>query len=149
LKEEDKEYFLGLKKIAGNDPLIIFKPNISLYELYELYRLSTYFWHFAGYGIDELKHPDKVEHLGIAPLEAMASGCLVFCYRAGGPKEIIKDGENGFLFSDEEELIQKMNQIINNDDQQKNIQEKAKRYVTNNFSYNVFKKRVKSLIIEI
>lgn len=37
------------------------------------------------------------EGLGIAALEAMASGCPIVSTRCGGPEEYVRDGENGFL----------------------------------------------------
>ena len=147
LKEEDKDYFLELKKIANGDPSIELKPNIPLYELYRLYRLSTFFWHFTGYGIDENKNPEQVEHLGIAPLEAMAAGCLTFCYNAGGPKEIITDGNNGFLFNNENELINKTILLLKDEKKQNQIKIEAKKHITNNFSYPVFKQKVRKIIL--
>lgn len=146
LKKEDKQYFNKLKSFAKNDSSIIFKPNIPLYGLYRLYRLSTYFWHFTGLGVDENKNPELVEHLGITPLEAMASCCLTFCYSAGGPKELIKDGQNGFLFSDVDELIGKMIKVDSNDTLKGNIINNGKQFVKENFSYKLFKKKVLSLI---
>lgn len=149
LKKEDKVYFKELRKLAYQDSSIIFKPNIPLDELYKLYELSSYFWHSTGYGVNENINPEKVEHLGIAPLEAMAAGCLTFCYRAGGPKETIEDGKNGFLFSDEKELMEKMISINSNENQQKNIRQNSLEYIRNNFSYEVFKNKVKSVILGI
>ncbi len=146
LMKEDQEYYDDLKKLAKNDPLIIFKPNLSLYELYNLYKLSNYFWHFTGYGADEEKNPELVEHFGITPLEAMASGCLTFCYSAGGPKELIKDGENGFLFSNVEELINKMIKIEKNKTMQEKVINNGKLFIKNNFSYEVFKRKIKSVL---
>lgn len=96
----------------------------------------------TGYGIDETKHPEMVEHLGITPLEAMASGCLTFCYNAGGPKEIIKDGQNGFLYNDNDELIKKLSRILNNQVMQYKIRSEAKKFIEANFTYEIFKKRV-------
>jgi len=145
LKKEDQLYFNQLKQIANDDFSIIFKPNLSLYELYELYRLSNYFWHFTGYGVDEEKNPELVEHFGIAPLEAIASGCLAFCYSAGGPKELIKDGKNGFLFSDVDELIGKMIKVDSNDTLKGNIINNGKQFVKENFSYQVFRDKVLNL----
>jgi glycosyltransferase involved in cell wall biosynthesis len=145
LKKEDQSYFNGLKELANNDPLIIFKPNVKLYELYKLYELSNYFWHFTGLGVDENKNPELVEHLGITPLEAMASGCLTFCYSAGGPKELITDGENGFLFSDVDKLIDKMVKIDSDKSVKEIIVNNGKQYVKKNFSYQVFKEKVLKL----
>ena len=144
-KKEDKQYFNKLKSFAKNDSSILFKPNISLYELNKLYELSNYYWHFTGYGVDEEKNPELVEHFGITPLEAMASGCLTFCYSAGGPKELIKDNENGFLFSDVDELINKMIKVDSNESLKENVINNGKRLVKENFSYQVFREKVKSL----
>jgi len=146
LKEEDKSYFNNLKKIAGSDRSIIFKTNVSYKEIYNLYQKATFFWHFTGYGVDEDKYPDKVEHLGITPLEAMAAGCLTFCYAAGGPKLLIKDKENGFLFYSQEDLIKKMEEIILDKENQLKIKKNAYEFVFNNFSYEAFKQKVKKLI---
>src|SRR5690606_2667462 len=89
-------------------PNIHFHTNISYSEILAWYKRAEYYWHFAGYDIDQEEHPERTEHLGITPLEAMASGCLTFAYRAGGPSEIIQDNETGFLFRTQEELFEKM-----------------------------------------
>jgi len=147
-KKEDKQYFNKLKSLAKNDSSILFKPNISLYELYKLYELSNYYWHFTGYGVDEEKNPELVEHFGITPLEAMASGCLTFCYSAGGPKELIKDNENGFLFSNADELINKMIKVDSNERLKKEVRNFAIGFVKKQFSYEVFKNKVISSLIK-
>ncbi|EKE13700.1 MAG: hypothetical protein ACD_12C00864G0004, partial [uncultured bacterium] len=147
LMKEDQKYFNQLKFLAKNDSSIIFKPNAELYELYELYKLSNYFWHFAGYDVDEDKNPEMVEHFGITPLEAMASGCLTFCYSAGGPKELIKDGQNGFLFSNTDELINKMSKANLNNNLTGKIIKNGKLFVKENFSYQVFKAKIKDSLI--
>jgi len=120
-----------------------------LYELYKLYELSTYFWHFTGFGVDENKNPEMVEHLGITPLEAMASGCLVFCYKAGGPKELIKDNENGFLFSDVDELIDTMIKINSDESLKEKVINNGRQFVKDNFSYEVFRDKVISSLIKV
>ena len=146
LKEEDKHYFNYLKKIACNDQSIILKPNVSKRELYSLYQKATFFWHFSGYEIDENQYPQKVEHFGITLLEAMAAGCLTFCYNAGGPKILINNRKTGFLFNDIKELIKEMNDIVADIKTQKTIKKNARDFVLKNFSYQVFKKRVRKII---
>jgi glycosyltransferase involved in cell wall biosynthesis len=145
LKNEDQEYFDDLKKLAGNDPSIIFKPNIPINELYKLYELSSYFWHFSGYKVNEDKNPELIEHFGITPLEAMASSCLTFCYSAGGPKELINDSINGFLFSDTDQLIDKMIKIDSDQALKEKIINNGKQFVKENFSYEIFKKKILTL----
>ncbi len=145
LKKEDQSYFDNLKELVSDGSSIIFKPNLPLYELYELYELSGYFWHFTGLGIDENINPEKVEHFGIAPLEAMASGCLTYCYGAGGPKEFIADSKNGFLFSNVNELISKMIKTNSNDSLKRKISDNGKDFVKRKFSYEAFKEKVLNL----
>ncbi|EKE14462.1 MAG: glycosyl transferase family 2 [uncultured bacterium] len=147
LMEEDRDYFNSLKDLAKNDSSIIFKPNIKLYELYKLYEFSNYFWHFTGYGVDEEKNPESVEHFGITPLEAMASGCLIFCYSAGGPKELIIDDKNGFLFSDVNELIDKIIKVGSNKSLKEKVIDNGRQFVKKNFSYEVFKAKIKDSLI--
>ncbi len=147
LKDEDKDYFRQIKNLTQKNPSIILKPDISLDELYELYKLATFFWHFTGYGVDEKAHPELVEHLGITPLEAMAAGAITFCYNAGGPKEIVTDGQNGYLFNNENELQTKMMAVLEDQNKQKTIRDNANNFIRQNFSYEVFKQRVNELIL--
>ncbi|MBI5127449.1 glycosyltransferase family 4 protein [Candidatus Roizmanbacteria bacterium] len=145
LKNEDKKYFDKLKSFS-KDPSIIFKPNVSLDELYKLYKSSSYFWHFAGLGVDENKHPEQVEHFGIAPLEAIVSGCLTFCHDSGGPKEIINDGKTGFLFKNEGELIKQMISVETNKILRNSVRKQGRLMVKKGYNYQVFKKNVLKII---
>lgn len=142
LKDEDKSYFHKLQKLADNDSSIIFKTNISHNKIFELYLKSQFYWHLAGYEVNEEESPELTEHLGISPVEAMACQCITLCYKAGGPKEIVKDEENGFLFKNQDELLNKMNMAYNNLQLQNKIKNNAKEYVNENFSYKVFKENV-------
>ncbi|MBI4812664.1 glycosyltransferase family 4 protein [Candidatus Falkowbacteria bacterium] len=53
------------------------------------------------------------ENMPLSLLEAMAAGKIVIASRVGGMPEIIKDGENGFLFEarDSNDLADKINKI--------------------------------------
>ena len=70
-----------------------------------------------------------VEHLGMAPLEAMAAGTVPFCYEAGGPKEIISDGENGFLFINSDKLLSKTEKVLKDENEYKKVQRKGQEYI--------------------
>ncbi len=147
LKPEDKQFFDELQKIANNNPNITFKTNIPFEELLQLYKKSKYYWHMAGIGVDAEKEPEKVEHLGITPLEAMASGAIVFGYKVGGLKEIIKHNETGYLFTSKNELLQFIMEIDGNKEKQLDITTHAYEYVKTNFSYNTFKNKVEEIIL--
>ncbi len=139
----DIGYLDKIRSLIGNDSSIEISKNISFTELVSLYKKARYYWHFTGYGVDEEIEPEKVEHLGITPLEAMAAGCSVFCFNAGGPKELITEDENGFLFNSVDELIEKMNSV--SDSQLANVAGKAQQFVNTSFSYDHFKHQVVNL----
>jgi glycosyltransferase involved in cell wall biosynthesis len=62
------------------------------------------FWHAAGFGVDPLAEPHRLEHFGIATVEAMAAGCVPVVPNLGGQPEIVRPGEDGFLCGSVEEL---------------------------------------------
>jgi glycosyltransferase involved in cell wall biosynthesis len=78
----------------------------------ELARASIY-WHATGFGVDLDRFPERAEHFGIAPVEAMSTGAIPILYAAGGPREVVREGVEGFLFSTEDELIAKTLSVMN------------------------------------
>ena len=146
LKQEDKAYSDNLKLLIGQAKNIELKQNLSFTDLLSLYRNSMFYVHMAGFGVNSKENPHLVEHLGITPLEAMASGSIVYCYNAGGAKEIITDGQNGFLFDSFDELEQKMQKVLENVNLQRSVRSVGERFVQENFSYEKFKENVKRLI---
>ncbi|HEY9702226.1 MAG TPA: glycosyltransferase, partial [Allocoleopsis sp.] len=52
---------------------------------------------------DAFIFPSRTETLGLVLLEAMSAGCPVVAANSGGIPDIVKDGENGFLFNPEDE----------------------------------------------
>lgn len=103
--EPGAEAFVAeLTRVAAGFP-IQFHHDISQEELEEIYDRSSLFWHAAGWGVDEKRDPEKVEHFGMATIEAMAHGCIPLVLEKGGSKEIITRGKNGFFFADTTELI--------------------------------------------
>lgn len=119
--------------------------NPSFEELKKLYAKSKLFWTASGFGIDVQKRPEKVEHFGITTVEAMSAGCIPFAYDAGGHKESIEDGVNGYLWSDKEVLAQKTLEILTNYSRLKKIAQKATTDAQK-FSDKKFKKKVISLV---
>jgi len=64
--------------------------------------------------LDVLVVPSEVETFGMVILEAMAAGVPVISCARGGPREIIKNGGNGFIIDgqDSKQLAEKVLQVI-------------------------------------
>jgi glycosyltransferase involved in cell wall biosynthesis len=77
-----------------------------------LYGTAKIFWSASGYGENENKNPEKVEHFGITVVEAMAGKAVPVVYRAGGHKEIITEGENGLMWNTPANLVKKTRALI-------------------------------------
>ena len=76
----------------------------------------------------------------------MAMGCITFAYNAGGLKETIENGKNGFLFDTTNELIKKTSDVISNEALSNEIRKVAKLAVIKKFSYSTFIKNVLSVV---
>lgn len=98
-----RSFFAGLQARAAGYP-VHFHPNCPHAELLDLFRRSTVFWHATGYGISEEEHPERMEHFGMATVEAMGWGCVPVVVRKGGQPEIVETGRSGFLWDTLEEM---------------------------------------------
>jgi glycosyltransferase involved in cell wall biosynthesis len=118
------DYIEKLKKLAlGENIEIIESPSFK--EIKKLYGQAKIFWSAVGYGADEKKEPERVEHFGISLVEAMAGGAVPIVYSAGGYKEIVTDGDNGFLWSNLKKLRDTTNNIIEDRQLFENVARKA------------------------
>jgi glycosyltransferase involved in cell wall biosynthesis len=100
---EHENYLNQVQTEAEGYPIIL-HPDISFRDLVKLYEESAIYWHASGYGEDENREPIKFEHFGITTVEAMASGCVPVVIGKGGQPEIVRHGQNGFLWNSIEEL---------------------------------------------
>ena len=108
LLSSDQEYFNSLQQQTVGTSIKLL-PNIPFNELVVLYKKASIYWHAAGFGQTD---PKLMEHFGITTVEAMASGCVPIVYDAGGQREIVRHGIDGFLWKTCEELIEETMQII-------------------------------------
>lgn len=70
---------------------IEFAVNASYQDLVNLYSKAKIYWHAAGFGVDENKNPELVEHFGITTAEAIGYGCIPLVVPFGGQREIVTD----------------------------------------------------------
>lgn len=83
------------------------------------------------------------EAQGRVTIEAMFYGCPVLGYKSGGTKEIIHDGLTGFLFTDINEAVYKLNYIVQNTNN--DIALNAINYVKENFSEEKYGHKILSI----
>lgn len=122
---------------------IIENPNFQTVK--KLYGTSKIFWSASGFGIDEEKEPEKVEHFGISVVEAMSAGCVPVVIGSGGHKEIVQDGEDGALWASTAALSEKTLELIKNNKKRQWFAENSQRKASN-FSQNVFENEVSKII---
>lgn len=101
--------------------------NPPFKEIKELYASAKIFWSAGGYGVNEIKEPQKVEHFGITVVEAMASGAVPVVFAAGGHREITTDGQNGYLWNKIPQLIERTKTIIKDPSLFKKLSSKARK----------------------
>lgn len=138
------DYLKKLKRLSKGYP-IEFVESPGFKDLAGLYGKSRLFWSASGFGIDEKKDPQKVEHFGITTIEAMAAGCVPIVYSAGGQKEIVKNGVNGLLWKATNDLKLKTKDLIKNPKLLHSLAREAKNSVQK-YSYEEFERQVLEII---
>src|SRR5581483_8887660 len=143
-REEDREKVAKLKELADGFPIKIIE-NANYQTVKEYYDKSKIYWHATGFGEDLMLHPERAEHFGISTVEAMAHKCVPVVINAGGQKEIVEDGKNGFLWNTKEELAEKTSQLIKDPDLMKSLGEEAS-FTASQFSVSKFCKELSTIL---
>ncbi len=142
--KEGKQLVSELRQIAKGYPIeIVTNPRFDY--LKRLYGKAKIFWTATGFGIDENKEPEKVEHFGITTVEAMAAGCVPVVIRKGGQSEIVKEEENGLLWETEKELVEKTLKVIGNQKEWLRLSLAAQKK-TKDFSQERFCEKIQKLL---
>lgn len=85
------------------------------------------------------------ESFGIVLIESMACGTPPIASNIGGYKDVVKDKYVGLLFSSENELIQKINEMSVNEKMREQLSENAKEYVKN-YDWNTIAEKIMNVI---
>ncbi len=143
-KKEDQKYLRQLRKSSAGFAIRII-DNATQQQLTDLYSKASLYWHATGYGVDEQKFPQKMEHFGISTVEASASGAVPVVINHGGQKEIVTENKDGLLWSTKTQLLQKTLNLIQDSKKMKMLAAGA---INNSkrFSKEVFIKRYEEII---
>jgi glycosyltransferase involved in cell wall biosynthesis len=140
--------FLSWLEDASRGFPIRIHANASFDELKHYYQRATFFWHAAGYGIDEDVYPDRTEHFGMSTVEAMSAGCIPLVVNAGGQKEIVSHAKSGYLWNTVDELIGGTLDLMQNPDRIPPMQHEARKRFTD-FSPEKFARHTRALFHHI
>ena len=145
--KEGKELVKKIKEESQGYPIeIITNPTFS--QLQSIYSKAKIFWSATGFGVDENKNPEAVEHFGITTVEAMAAGCVPVVINQGGQKEIIQSDIDGFLWQTPEELIKLSQGLIEDQKYWHKISwaavKKSQKFSENKF-YQEYEKIIKTI----
>jgi glycosyltransferase involved in cell wall biosynthesis len=106
-------------------------------EVLDLYAGAALYWHAAGFGVRADRHPERVEHFGIATAEAMAHGAVPLVVPEGGQAEIVRAGETGAHWRTVPELVAATRELIGSPGEAARLREaaiaEARRYDTARF----------------
>ena len=138
------QYLEDLRKAATGFP-IYFHVNCPYAELRRLYNQAAIFWHAAGFGVDEERSPDRMEHFGMSTVEAMSASCAPVVINKGGQKEIVSHGESGYLWNTLEELVGYTVALIEDGTLLGQMQNRARTRSTE-FDHEHFSRRLQALI---
>ncbi len=93
----------------------------------------------------------RSEAFGRTTVEAMLAGNLVIGANTAGTKELIRDGETGFLYSlgNTDDLCEKMIYVINHREQSQRIASQGRAFMHNNMTAEINAEKVYNLYGEI
>lgn len=107
---DDGEYFREVEAAAGGGPVKLV-TDAPAAEVRRVLAEAKVFWHAAGFGVDPRAEPERLEHFGMATVEAMAAGCVPVVPDLGGQREIVRDGD-GYRCGSVEELAERTADLI-------------------------------------
>lgn len=140
---EDQNYLQSLKQKAEGHNIII-ETDISRDRLINLYSSSEIYWHAAGFEIDEVQNPEKVEHFGISTVEAMAAGAIPLVQYKGGQKEVLGKELKNLGWLTKEECESKTLDYITSSEKRVAMRKLVQLRATQ-FSKSIFEKNVDTL----
>ena len=141
---EDRAFFEQVRALADGGRVQVL-ANLERARLKELYEQAKVFWHAAGYGTDAEANPQLMEHFGIVTVEAMAAGCVPVVINKGAQPEIVRHGENGFLWDTPEQLKEYTFRLVRDDGLRARMSEAAQARAAD-FGPGPFSQRLRELL---
>jgi len=133
-----------VRDFAKGYPIFI-HANAPFSKLSETYSKCRIFVHATGYGESDSETPERFEHFGLTTVEAMSSGAVPVVIDAGGQKELVRDGVNGYLWQDEKTLARRLTELTSDETLRKKLAEEAVK-TSRQYSRESFVAKVRELL---
>ena len=132
-----KKELMKIIKRLNLETKVEFKGALPKNKLVDYYNLAD------AVVMPSLAGKAGTEGQGLVLLEAMACGKAVVGTNIGGIKDLIKDGENGFLVNqkDSKELADRIIRLINDSKLRKKIEKNGRMFVIRNYSWQKIAKQ--------
>lgn len=123
---------------------VVLHLDASREELEAVCGAASLFWHFTGAGEDPETAPERMEHFGIATVEAMSAGAVPVVVARGGQPEIVQEG-TGLLWSTFEECAESTLRLCRDGELRARLAEGARRRA-GDFAWPAFAERARELL---
>lgn len=144
---QDRAYLDKLKALAADLP-VSFVVNASRDTVWRHLEAAKLYWHATALSGESDISPERMEHFGIATVEAMGVGCVPLVPMSGGQPEIVEHGVSGFLCKDAESLLQHTNCVASSESLCQNMGQAA-RERSAAFRPEIFNQRLSQLAVEL
>ncbi len=142
--ERDADYVEELKRLGAGCE-VEFMTDISEDEKNAVLDRARLYVHAAGYGLpDDDENAERMEHFGISVVEAKLRGVVPIVINRGGPKELVKDGVDGFRFDTIEGLSERLRHCAVDMKMLEELSRRARDAAVERFSFDAYKTRLKS-----
>ena len=138
-------YLDELRRLAKDMP-VTFVVNAERSEVLGHLAGARLFWHTAGISDDNgTTAPAKMEHFGIATVEAMLAGCVPLAPAHGGQVEIVEHGLSGYLCRNTEELVEYSARLVGD---QQLLDQMGRRAIDRGrvFNQSIFSQRIAQVV---
>ena len=135
LTEENETYYDFLNNYVKKDNNIVLLPNADFSQLLDYYKKSKFFWYPIG------------AYYGIVIAEAQSAGLPTISFGIySGPGEKIINGKTGYLVNDFDEIVEKTEILIGNDEFYREMSIAARENAVSRFGTEVFISKFKEVI---
>jgi len=135
LTKENEKYCDFLKDIIKDDDNITLLPNADFSQLLDFYKKSKFFWFHSG------------AYYGIVVAEAQSAGLPTISFGGdSGPGEIIIDSKTGFLVDNFDEMIEKTEMLLNDEELWKDMSIAARENAVERLGTDVFANKFREII---